>query len=155
MVSFSPEEEQKEEGKGRGRTWFWKSACAADWFAARLASPRAARAAAIAPSSGAKNVKPCRPPFSTSKNGAGALALAFKAGRETLRRRGARSAREVLSSATVSASEPGKPRTWSIVWMVTLPNVVVFDTVGSFLWFDFHWRSRSASEKGIREKGTR
>ena len=84
---------------------------------------------------GAKSVKPRKPVFRMLKNDSVVvwLVVALKKGTETALRAVCRPAREALFVGTVSAKDCGMTRTWSTVLMVTLPKVVVFVTVLSFL----------------------
>lgn len=73
--------------------------------------------------------------MSKSTARAAVFVLALKSGTEMLREGGggAMSVSEVLSRVTVSASEAGKARTRTTVWMVMMPTVNVVETVVSFL----------------------
>ena len=84
---------------------------------------------------GANSVKPCRSLSRMVKSGAGAVwfVLELKKGKLMLRRTSARSVREALSLRTVSVRFLGKSMTWSMVKIVTLSKVDVFETMGSVL----------------------
>ena len=119
--------------RGAEPTWFWNSATSADWFDARPA--RLAVAAWIAVKLGAKSVNPRRPELRTSNSVAFAAApvLWLTNGTETCASAPRTPESAKLSNGTVSASETGYPSTWSITFMVTFRNVVVFCTVASLL----------------------
>ena len=84
---------------------------------------------------GANRVKPRKPVFRIMKNDSVVVGfvVALKNGTETALRADCTPAREALFVGTVSAKDCGMTRTWSTVLMVTLPKVVVFVTVLSFL----------------------
>ena len=84
---------------------------------------------------GANSVKPCRSLSRMVKSGTGAVwfVLELKKGKLMLRRTSARPVREALSLRTVSVRFRGKSMTWSMVKIVTLSKVDVFETMGSVL----------------------
>ena len=103
------------------------------WLDARLA--RLAAALSIAELLGAKSVNPRRPVLRTSKRDSVLVAfvLALYYGTDTWRSAVCASARDALLTGTVSANVCGMVSTWSTMWMVMLPDVVVFVTTESLL----------------------